>query len=204
MEHPGRIARWNRLYDEAPADLRFQVLIWALVAIGALNMMLTIWMGFPFGLLLVIAIAAIAWIRVAPRLDLAGPMRAPELIRQPDPGEDERTILGGWANSFPAFNTWMDGLTEMQRLGVHLGILGAAGVLNMLFSIHGDFPFGLLFLLALVALAVIRGPWVRARTRAQYREAREARRARPAGLLEHGETAHGGAPALPDAGAAMR
>lgn len=186
MDNQSSIARWNRLYDEAPEHLRFQLIVWGLVAIGALNMMLTIWIGFPFGLLLVAAIAALAWIRVSPQLNLPE-TPAPQLMQwQPGTGadDDERTLLSGWANSFPTFNGWMDHQGELTRLGVHLGILVLAGIINMLLSIHSAFPFGILVLIALVGLAVVRGPWVRARTRAQYRDFRAAKN-RPAGLLLH-------------------
>jgi hypothetical protein len=184
MEQESSIARWNRLYEGVPEHLRFWLIVWILIGVGAINMMLTIWFGFPFGLLVVLAIAAMAWIRISPQLNLPE-APAPQMLQwQPatGPEDEERTVLSGWANSFPTFNGWMDNLDELPRLGVHLGILVVAGIINMLLSINSEFPFGILVLIALVALAVIRGPWVRARTRAKYREFR-AQKNRPAGLL---------------------
>ena len=39
-------------------------------------------------------------------------------------------------------------------------MLGTAGALNMILTLSNGFPFGLLFLLALLALIAIRGPHV--------------------------------------------
>jgi hypothetical protein len=184
MEQESSIARWNRLYEGVPEHLRFWLVVWILIGVGAINMMLTIWLGFPFGLLVVIAIAAMAYIRFAPQLNLPE-QPAPQLL-QSQPGmaeDDETTVLSGWKNAFPTFNGWMDNIGELPRLGVHLGVLVVAGIINMLLSINSEFPFGILVLIALLALALIRGPWVRARTRAQYREFRAKRQPKPAALL---------------------
>jgi hypothetical protein len=186
MEQSGSIERWNRLYDEAPPHLRFQALVWGLVAVGALNMLLTIWFNFPFGLLLVAAMAAMAWIRVAPQLNLVpkgsdapgSSWTAAPATREAPPPEMPMT--------FASLNQWLDGLPEFQRLGIYIAVLTVVGAINMLLTIHGEFPFGLLFLLAFALLAWIRGPWVRAKTRADYYAFRSQRRApAPAGFLPH-------------------
>jgi hypothetical protein len=206
MEQSGQIERWNRLYDEAPADLRFQIIVWGLIAVAAVNMLLTIWFNFPFGLLLLAALATLAWIRIAPRL--------PMLRRSAGTAAPQAAAAAPWsahgapapapspmAGAFPVINTWLDGLPEFQRLGLYLAVLGLAGVINMLLSIDGGFPFGVLFLIALVAIAGIRGPWVFARTRAMYEEHRAARRT-PAKLLpRHAEGAADDAGTPPDAAA---
>src|SRR3712207_2526635 len=62
--HADRLHRWNLGYERTPQELRFQLVAWILVVIGAVNMLLTIAFGFPFGLLLVLAIAAMAVVRV--------------------------------------------------------------------------------------------------------------------------------------------
>ena len=64
MTYADRVQRWNRWYDRTPEPWRFHVMVWALLIVGAVNMLLTIAVGFPFGLLLVLAIAAIAAVRV--------------------------------------------------------------------------------------------------------------------------------------------
>ena len=48
MNYADRLARWNSWYDHAPESWRFQmVVLWPLLAIGAINMLLTIAIGFP-------------------------------------------------------------------------------------------------------------------------------------------------------------
>jgi hypothetical protein len=189
MQVEGPIARWNRFYDEAPEELRFPMLVWGLVAVGGLNMLLTIWFGFPFGLLLVAAIAAMAYIRVAPRLNLpslaAGPVEMPRWSTDATYGEPP--FLASMAGSFPGLNTALDAMPEIQRLGIYLGVLALAGIINMLLTINAGFPFGLLFLVAFLGLALIRGPWVRARVRAAYLQARAARLALPAPAATGGD-----------------
>ncbi len=63
MTYADRLQRWNRWYDETPDDWRFHLVVWGLVAVGTINMFLTIAVGFPFALLLVLAILAIAAVR---------------------------------------------------------------------------------------------------------------------------------------------
>jgi type III secretory pathway component EscV len=195
MERPGYAERWNRAYDEAPPHLRFQIIVWGLVAIGAINMLLTVWFGFPFALLLVLAIAWLAWIRVWPQIAAHRPVSESRDAYGTGSASDGTSMTFTpsqvpLANSFPGFNTWMDRLTELERVGVHLTVLGLAGLINMLLTIQGGFPFGLLFLFAFVALAVMRLPWVFARNRAQYEAYRASRR--QVGLLPR--TVEGGSP----------
>jgi hypothetical protein len=57
-------------------------------------------------------------------------------------------------------NLWYDGLPETRRPWVILGVLAVAGGLNMLLTIHSGFSFGILFLLALLAIILIRAPYV--------------------------------------------
>jgi hypothetical protein len=64
MYDTDRVIRWNRWYDGLPGDWRFQFVLWPVLAIGALNMLLTVSIGFPFGLLLLVCIAFVASVRV--------------------------------------------------------------------------------------------------------------------------------------------
>ncbi len=55
---------FNRWYESFPELWRFQLIVWALVVVGALNMALTIGGRFPFGFLVLLAVIVIAAIRV--------------------------------------------------------------------------------------------------------------------------------------------
>ncbi len=150
MTYAERVQHWNRLYDQAPEDLRFNVVAGAVVLIGAINMWLTVSIGFPFGLLVILAIAALTAIRLPQAL---GWVQAhPE-----QPGRARMQIEG--ADSLYRWNLWYDGLTEAQQNAVLLVVLLGAGVINMLLTIGNGFPFGLLFLLAILALVAVRGPY---------------------------------------------
>ena len=56
--------RVNDWYESFPELWRFQLIVWTLVVLGALNMALTITGRFPFGLLVLLAIIVIAAIRL--------------------------------------------------------------------------------------------------------------------------------------------
>ena len=64
MSFTDRMIAWNRHYDDIPQKWRLPIVMWTIVAIGAINMMLTIGGHFPFGLLVVLAILVMAAIRV--------------------------------------------------------------------------------------------------------------------------------------------
>lgn len=152
MTNADRLQRWNHWYDSTPERWRFQLVVWALVAVGAVNMLLTIAVGFPFALLLGLAILAIAAVRVPYAL---GWLRA----------DGESASAGGARMEIEApswmlqTNRWYDGLDETQRPLVLLAALAIPGAINMLLTFAGGFPFGLLFLLALLALVAIRAPY---------------------------------------------
>ncbi len=59
----GFLDRWNHWYESFPELWRFQMIVWVLVVVGALNLALTIAGGFPFGLLVLLAIIGIAAVR---------------------------------------------------------------------------------------------------------------------------------------------
>lgn len=153
MTYADRLHRWNLWYDRAPEQWRFQLVVWALVAVGAANMLLTIAVRFPFGLLLMLAIAAIAAVRVPHAL---GWVKA----------EGEASAAGGGARleiAAPSWvlgvNRWYDGLPEHIRPFVLLAALAVPGAINMALTMFGGFPFGLLFLLAVLAVTAIRAPY---------------------------------------------
>ncbi|MEN0073945.1 MAG: hypothetical protein AAGC69_06160 [Paracraurococcus sp.] len=158
MTQADRLYRWNRWYDRIPDAWRFQVVVWALILVGALNMLLTISVGFPFGLLLILAIAAMAAIRV------------PQAFGWLQAGEAEAAGAGARMEiAAPDWvlrvNRWYDDLPERFRPFVLLAALAVPGAINMMLTIAGGFPFGLLFLLAVLLLLAIRAPyaagWIR-------------------------------------------
>ncbi|MBD0271480.1 MAG: hypothetical protein ICV73_06075 [Acetobacteraceae bacterium] len=155
MTNADRLQRWNDLYDKTPERWRFQLVVWALVAVGAINMLLTIAVGFPFALLLGLAILAMAAVRVPYAL---GWLRQDD--RAAASGEGGGTRLEIEAPSWMIrVNRWYDGLDETQRPLVLLAALAIPGAINMLLTFASGFPFGLLFLLAVLALVVIRAPY---------------------------------------------
>jgi type III secretory pathway component EscV len=143
--------RWNQWYDGLPEAWRGQAIVLPLLVIGTINMALTIWIGFPFALLLVLAVAAFATVRVPYKLGWLKPETE---------GADApvRMEIEGWDWVRQA-NIWYDSQSDLGRKVVLLGILLGAGFINMLLTFSAGFPFGLLFLLAILALVCIRVPY---------------------------------------------
>jgi hypothetical protein len=153
MTNADRLQRWNHWYEQTPEEWRFQIVVWALVVVGAVNMLLTIAVGFPFALLVGLAIAAMAAVRVPYAL---GWLRT-------DGGENPAAGGARLEIEAPSWvlraNRWYDGLDDTQRPLVLLAALAIPGAINMLLTFAGVIPFGLLFLLALLALTAIRAPY---------------------------------------------
>jgi hypothetical protein len=145
-----RVAMWNRWYDTVPEEWRFQFVIWSLLALGTLNMALTVAIGFPFALLVLLGIIVITSIRVPYVL---GWVASPT-------GEDAESsfqIAGaGWLIDL---NRRYEALAESRRIWVYPAVLLIAGAINMMLTIRYGFPFGLLFLAALLALVILRAPY---------------------------------------------
>ena len=150
-----RLIAVNHWYDGLPDEWRSRVVVWPLIFLGVLNMMLTVGFRFPFGLLVVLGILAAVVIRVPYVLGFLGP-------RAEVPADRGNT---------PPFvirrNSWIDrvnrrfeAVPERFRFWIILAILLLAGGINMLLTFHHLFPFGLLFLLAVLGLCAIRGPYV--------------------------------------------
>jgi uncharacterized protein (DUF58 family) len=152
MNFPERIQAWNRAYDALPEDWRFQAVLWPLILLGAINMGLTVAVGFPFGLLVMLALIGLVVVRVPYVLgwvepaSVAGEAVTPRISVSAVP----------WVYDL---NLWYDGLPETRRPWVILVVLVVAGGLNMLLTIHNGFSFGILFLLALLAILLIRAPY---------------------------------------------
>ena len=150
MSFAERVKVWNGWYDGLPEDWRFQFVVWPLIAIGAINMLLTVVAGFPFALLLVLSIIAVAVIRVPCVL---GWVTAPEV----DASDAKFQIEGaGWVVDL---NRRYEAMPESRRFWVYPAVLLIGGALNMMLTIAYGFPFGLLFLLVLLALVAVRAPY---------------------------------------------
>jgi len=152
MTETDRLYRWNRWYDQQPEGWRSQIIVWFLVALAAFNTALSIWTGFPLLLLVVLAIAAIALVRVPYRMGW---------LHAPAGGEEQPATLQieTWEWVHRA-NQWYDAQPEGKRAVVVIAILVAAGAINMLLTFASGFAFGLLFLLAFLVLIAIRVPHV--------------------------------------------
>jgi len=145
-----RVARWNRLYDNTPADWRFQFVVWVLLGLGAINMGLTVVAGFPFALLVLLGIVVIAVIRLPYSLGWLKPSEdavADTAIRIESPG---------WLIDL---NRRYDAMPEWRRFLVYPAVLLIGGAVNMILTIAFGFPFGLLFLLTLLGLILLRAPY---------------------------------------------
>ncbi len=146
--------RWNTWYDGLPQNWRFQVVLWPLIAVGTLNMILTLGIRFPFGLLVLLALICVAAIRVPYVL---GWVKAEGAVPSDKPSAPRIEIANaGWLVDL---NRRYDALSEFQAIWLVAGILLVAGAINMLLTIGTGFPFGLIFLLAILALLVVRAPY---------------------------------------------
>ncbi|HQT79538.1 MAG TPA: hypothetical protein PLD10_21040 [Rhodopila sp.] len=149
MTYAERIVRWNRWYDDAPPDWRFSIVLWPLLALGAINMWLTIGFGFPFALLVILGILFVLAIRVPHVLGWVRPAGETAPPRFQIEG-------GGWLRDL---NHRYDAMPEARRVWIFPAILLIAGGINMALTIANGFPFGILFLLVLLVLVAIRAPY---------------------------------------------
>ena len=148
-----RLHQWNGWYDRLPEDWRFQIVLWPLIAIGALNMLLTIGGGFPFGALVLLAMLCLAAIRL------------PHILGWIVPGDAAASDgSGAWRLQIGAdwlvdLNRRYDALPEFRGLVLVTTILVVAGAINMMLTIKTGFSFGLIFLVVFLALGALRGPY---------------------------------------------
>lgn len=150
-----RLIAMNHWYDRLPQEWRFHFLLWPLMFIGALNMLLTLSLRFPFGLLLLFGIVATVAVRLPYVLGFLGPRPA-----VPEDRNNAPPIVIRGDGYIGYLNRRYDALPEHQRFWVLPVILLTAGAINMLLSFQQLFPFGLLFLLVVLALMVIRFPYI--------------------------------------------
>ncbi len=170
-----RLSGWNHWYDGLPQEWRFQVILWPLIALGAVNMLLSLSMGFPFGLLVLLGVLLVAAVRVPFILGWVAPAQA---LPSGEPGAPRLAIGGAGADWIAGLNERYEAVPESRRFWIFPAILLAAGAINMQLTINQGWPFGLLFLLALLAISAVRAPYVH-------------------GLIRGPSTEGGPAPALP-------
>src|SRR4051812_8610381 len=150
-----RLIAVNHWYDRLPEDWQARVVVWPLLFLGVLNMVMTVALRFPFGLLVILGIAATVAIRLPYVLGLLGPRAvAPE-----DRNNAPPLVISG-SSWIGRVNQKYQAVPERLRFWIIPVILLLAGMINMLLSFHHLFPFGLLFLLAVLGLCAIRGPYV--------------------------------------------
>jgi hypothetical protein len=154
MTYAERVHHWNRWYDGAPQEWRFQIVFWFVIAVGAINMTLTIADGFPFGLLVLLAVIWVASVRLPYIMGWLKPAGAHETGV---PAVKVEIRPAGWMYRL---NQWYDGIPEFDRPYYLIGALVVAGGINMALTIAHAFTFGLLFLIALLAILTIRAPYV--------------------------------------------
>ena len=150
MTFSERKLRWNRFYDGLPEEWRFQFLLWPLLAVGTVNMLLTVATGFPFALLVLLGVIFVTAVRLPYALGLSAPSG------EDRPARPVRIEGYGWLTEL---NQSYDALPEARRIWVYPAVLLIAGAINMLLTINYGFPFGLLFLFALLALIAFRAPY---------------------------------------------
>ena len=157
MSFAERVAQWNRKYDNLPEHWRFQFVVWALLAVGTINMLLTVTAQFPFALLVVLSIIVIAAVRVPYLLNWVAPSR--------EAAADAKFQIGG-PNWLLDLNRRYDAMPEKSRFWVYPTVLLIGAAINMALTIAYGFPFGLLFLLVLLCLVAIRAPYAAGSLRA--------------------------------------
>lgn len=152
-----RLHSWNRWYDGLPQEWRFQIILWPLIMLGALNMLLSLSIRFPFGLLLLLGVLFVAAVRVPYSLGWITPAQT---LPPGQPGAPKLEIGGAGADWIAGINERYEAVPEKTRFWIIPAILVVAGAINMQMTIQGGYPFGLLFLIVLLAVIVVRAPYV--------------------------------------------
>jgi len=151
-----RLYHWNRWYDELPQEWRFQFILWPLIALGACNMLLSLSIRFPFGLLVLIGVLCVAAVRVPYALGWITPAEA---LPSGEPGTRKLEIGGAGADWLIGLNRRYEALPDERRFWVFPAILVIAGAINMQLTINRGYSFGLIFLIVLLAIIVMRAPY---------------------------------------------
>lgn len=147
MNGMDQLYRWNAWFDAQTPKVRFDLAVWAVVALGLLNLLLTLAFGMAFGLLLLLGLILANLVRLPYAL---GELPAPAAAG--DPAGTAR--LQAWHGRIAETR---DAVVSLPILGIALAAVLGMGSLAALSAKAGP-AFGILFLLTAVnALAVIRG-----------------------------------------------
>ncbi len=152
-----RLHGWNRWYDGLPQEWRFQIILWPLIMVGALNMLLSLSVRFPFGLLVLLGVLFVAAVRAPYSLGWITPAQT---LPSGRPGAPKLEIGGAGADWIAGINERYEAVPEKTRFWIIPAILVIAGAINMQMTIQGGYPFGLLFLIVLLAIIAMRAPYV--------------------------------------------
>jgi hypothetical protein len=158
-----RLHGWNQWYDGLPQEWRFQLILWPLIVLGVINMLLSLSVGFSFGLLVLLGMLFVAAVRVPYILGWVTPDHA---LPSGEPGAPRLAIGGAGADWIAGLNERYDAVPERSRFFIFPAILLIAGAVNMELTINQAWPFGLLFLIVLLAIVVVRAPYVHGMLRA--------------------------------------
>lgn len=157
MTFAERLSDWNRWYDGLPQEWRFQLILWPLIVLGACNMLLSLSSAaFPFGLLVLLGVLFVAAVRVPYVLGWITPAHA----LPSGAGGARLQIAGAGADWIAGLNERYEAVPEKRRFWIFPAILLIAGAVNMQMTISYGWRFGLLFLLVLLAMVVVRAPYV--------------------------------------------
>ena len=157
MTFAERLSDWNRWYDGLPQEWRFQLVLWPLIALGAVNMLLSLSSAaFPFGSLVLLGVLFVAAVRVPYILGWITPAHA----FPSGAGGARLQIAGAGADWIAGLNERYEAVPEKRRFWIFPAILVVAGAINMQMTISHGWPFGLLFLLVLLAMVAVRAPYV--------------------------------------------
>ena len=158
MTFAERLSDWNRWYDGLPQEWRFQLILWPLIALGVVNMLLSLSsVGFPFGLLVLLGVLFVAAVRVPFILGWITPGHA---LPSGEAGAPRMAIGGAGADWIAGLNERYEAVPESRRFWIFPAILLISGAINMQLTISYGWSFGLLFLLVLLAIIVVRAPYV--------------------------------------------
>jgi hypothetical protein len=153
MTYADRLNRWNRWFDGTPDDWHAHIVLWPLVLAGFINMQLSIASGFPFGVLVLLALLWIASIRL--------PYTRGWIVPGPDPARDEGArLVFGRADWIYDINERYEAMPDDRRFFVIPAILIVAGTLNLWLTFEHGWVFGGLFLLVLLVVLAVRAPYV--------------------------------------------
>ena len=137
----------NQRYEAMPEDRRFFVIPSILIVAGALNLWLTFAHGWVFGGLFLLALLAVIGVR-APFV--WGVVAPPEKVT-------ESPLARAWVHDV---NRGVDEMPRERRFWTTVGALGVVCIVNLPLSGSVGIPMALLFAIELLALILVRAPYL--------------------------------------------